>query len=59
MSTARLAVFHLDADGRLQAVEAINAPPEFMAGRQLIASRKPAAPERLRHMSISMKEVAA
>ncbi len=58
-STARFAVFHLDAHGHVRAVEAINAPPEFMAGRQLIAAHKPVAPERLRDMSISMKEVAA
>ncbi len=56
---AKFAVFHLDAENRVQAVEAINAPAEFMAGRQLIGSRKPVAPEKLRDMSISMKEVAA
>ena len=52
------AVFHLDAQNRVQAVEAINAPAEFMAGRQLIASRKPVALERLRDMSTPMKVVA-
>jgi len=57
--TTKFAVFHLDAENRVQAVEAINAPAEFMAGRQLIGSRKPVAPEKLRDMSISMKEVAA
>ncbi len=56
---ARFAVFHLDAENRVRAVEAINAGPEFMAGRQLIASRKPVAPDKLRDMSISMKDVAA
>jgi 3-phenylpropionate/trans-cinnamate dioxygenase ferredoxin reductase subunit len=56
---ARFAVFHLDAENRIQAVEAINAGPEFMAGRQLIGQRKPVAPDKLRDMSISMKEVAA
>ena len=58
-STARFAVFHLNAADQLQAVEAINAPPEFMAGRQLIGSRRPVHPERLRDAAISMKEVAA
>jgi 3-phenylpropionate/trans-cinnamate dioxygenase ferredoxin reductase subunit len=58
-ASAHFAVFHLTADNRVQAVEAINAAPEFMAGRQLIASRKPVAPDKLRDMSISMKEVAA
>lgn len=56
---AHFAVFHLDAENRVRAVEAINAGPEFMAGRQLIASRKPVAPDKLSDMSISMKEVAA
>ncbi len=59
VGAAHFAVFHLTADHRVQAVEAVNAPPEFMAGRQLIASRKPVAPEKLRDMSVSMKEVAA
>jgi 3-phenylpropionate/trans-cinnamate dioxygenase ferredoxin reductase subunit len=58
-STARFAVFHLNADNQVQAVEAVNAPPEFMAGRQLIGSRKSVAPDKLRDMSISMKDVAA
>jgi 3-phenylpropionate/trans-cinnamate dioxygenase ferredoxin reductase subunit len=58
-ASAKFAVFHLSADNRIQAVEAINAATEFMAGRQLIASRKPVAPDKLRDMSVSMKEVAA
>ncbi len=56
---ARFAVFHLDAEDRVQAVEAVNAPPEFMAGRLLIGQRKAVAPDKLRDMSVSMKEVAA
>lgn len=55
---AKFAVFHLKGD-QLQAVEAVNAPPEFMAGRMLIANRKPISRERLADPSISMKEVAA
>ncbi len=58
-STARFAVFHLNAHDQVQAVEAINAIPEFMAGRQLIASRRPVQLAKLRDISISMKEVAA
>ena len=58
-AAARFAVFHLDAENRLQAVEAVNAPAEFMAGRMLIASRKPVAPAKLLDMSVSMKEVVA
>jgi 3-phenylpropionate/trans-cinnamate dioxygenase ferredoxin reductase subunit len=43
----RLAVFHLDAAGAVQAVEAVNAAPEFMAGKRLIALGRPIAMERL------------
>ena len=52
------AVFHLTRDGRVQCVEAVNSPAEFMGGRQLIGSRKPVAPDRLRDISIPMKQVA-
>ena len=55
----RFAVFHLDAQNRVQAVEAVNAPPEFMGGRQLIVKRKPVAPADLRDMSLSMKALMA
>ena len=44
---------------QVQAVEAINSPPEFMMGRQLIGSRRPVDKQRLADPSISMKEVAA
>jgi 3-phenylpropionate/trans-cinnamate dioxygenase ferredoxin reductase subunit len=54
----RFAIFHLKGDV-IRAVEAVNAPPEFMAGKQLIASQKPISRERLADTSISMKEVAA
>ena len=55
---ARFAVFHLKGD-LVQAVEAVNSPPEFMMGKQLIASRKPISREKLADSAISMKEVAA
>jgi 3-phenylpropionate/trans-cinnamate dioxygenase ferredoxin reductase component len=56
--SGKFAVFHLNGDV-IQAVEAVNAPAEFMAGKQLIASRKPISREKLADPSISMKEVAA
>jgi len=59
IAAASFAVFHLDAENRLQAVEAVNAPQAFMAGRLLIGQRKAVAPDKLRDMSVSMKEVAA
>ena len=55
---ARFAVFHLKGDV-IQAVEAVNAPAEFMAGKQLIGSKKPVSLERLADPGVSMKEVAA
>ena len=58
VAAARFAVFHLKGD-LVQAVEAVNAPPEFMAGKQLIAKRTPVSIEKLADATISMKEVAA
>jgi 3-phenylpropionate/trans-cinnamate dioxygenase ferredoxin reductase subunit len=57
-ATAKFAVFHLKGD-QLQAVEAINAPPEFMMGKQLILSRHPVDKLRLADPSIPIKDVAA
>jgi 3-phenylpropionate/trans-cinnamate dioxygenase ferredoxin reductase subunit len=56
-AVGKFAVFHLKGE-QVQAVEAVNAPPEFMAGRQLIQNRKAVAPEKLADPSVSMKEVA-
>jgi 3-phenylpropionate/trans-cinnamate dioxygenase ferredoxin reductase subunit len=55
---AKFAVFHLK-DRKVQAVEAVNAPPEFMAGKQLIASRKAVDVAKLADTAVSMKAVAA
>ncbi|CDP84723.1 MULTISPECIES: NAD(P)/FAD-dependent oxidoreductase [Mycolicibacterium] len=57
-ATGSFAVFHLRGDV-IRAVEAVNAAPEFMGGKQLIASQKPIAPERLADISVPMKEIAA
>jgi 3-phenylpropionate/trans-cinnamate dioxygenase ferredoxin reductase subunit len=57
-ATAKFAVFHLKGD-LIQAVEAVNAPPEFMAGKQLIGNRKPVDIDKLADPAVSMKEVAA
>ena len=51
-------MFHLKGD-QVQSVEAINSPPEFMMGKQLIANRKPVDPAKLADPTVSMKEVAA
>lgn len=57
-ATSKFAVFHLKGD-LVQSVEAINSPPEFMMGKQLILGRKPISKQRLADPSVSMKEVAA
>jgi 3-phenylpropionate/trans-cinnamate dioxygenase ferredoxin reductase component len=57
-ATGAFAIFHLTADGTVQAVEAVNSPAEFMAGRTMIATRRQATASRLRDVSRSMRDVA-
>jgi 3-phenylpropionate/trans-cinnamate dioxygenase ferredoxin reductase subunit len=57
-AAAKFAVFHMKGP-IVRAVEAVNAPAEFMAARQLIGSQKPIDPSKLADLSVSMKEVAA
>lgn len=52
------AVFHLAGD-RIVCVEAVNAPAEFMAGRQMIGRATAVDPVRLADRDVSMKAVAA
>ena len=53
----KFAVFHL-RDGKVAAVEAVNAAPEYMIGKKLIAEAKTIAPEKLADLSIPMKQMA-
>jgi 3-phenylpropionate/trans-cinnamate dioxygenase ferredoxin reductase subunit len=55
--SASFAVFHLKGD-RILAVEAVNAPAEFMGGRLLIQSGKAVDKAKLADQSVSMKAVA-
>lgn len=55
----KFALFHLTADGTVQAVEAVNAATEFMGGRRIIARRRRVTRARLEDMSIPMQELAA
>jgi 3-phenylpropionate/trans-cinnamate dioxygenase ferredoxin reductase component len=57
-AAAKFAVFHLK-DGVVEAVEAVNAPPEFMMGKKLIESRRPVDRSKLADPAVSMKDVAA
>ena len=50
------AVFHLNGD-RVVCVEAVNAPPEFMAGKQLIGKGTPVDVAKLADQAVSMKAV--
>lgn len=52
------AVFHLKAE-IIVGVEAVNAPAEFMGGRQLIAKATPVDVAKLADLAVSMKAVAA
>ena len=50
----KFAVFHL-RDGKVAAVEAVNAAPEYMIGKKLIAEGKPVDAARLADLSVPMK----
>ena len=53
----KFAVFHL-REGAVAAVEAVNAPPEYLVGRKLIAEGARIAAERLADLSVPMKSMA-
>lgn len=59
VTASRFAIFHLDADSRVRAVEAINAPAEFMAGKMIIGKAQPVVRERLQNPDLTMQEIAA
>jgi 3-phenylpropionate/trans-cinnamate dioxygenase ferredoxin reductase subunit len=52
----KFAVFHL-RDGAVAAVEAVNAAPEYLVGRKLIADCTSVSPERLADTAIPMKNI--
>ena len=53
----KFSVFHL-RDGVVAAVEAVNAAPDYIVGRRLIAARAIVAPERLADISVPAKSLA-
>jgi 3-phenylpropionate/trans-cinnamate dioxygenase ferredoxin reductase subunit len=55
-ASRRFAVFHM-REGRLAAVEAVNAASEYIVGRKLIAEGVTVAPERLADTAVPMKSV--
>jgi 3-phenylpropionate/trans-cinnamate dioxygenase ferredoxin reductase subunit len=56
-ASRKFAVFHL-RDGKLAAVEAVNAAPEYIVGRKLIHDGNPITAERLADTTIPMKNIA-
>ncbi|MBE0623381.1 MAG: FAD-dependent oxidoreductase [Burkholderiales bacterium] len=55
--SGRFAVFHLDAAGCLQALEAVNSPAEFIAGRQWVAAHQVIDPARAADPALSVKHI--
>ena len=55
-ASRKFAAFHLRG-GRVAAVEAVNAAPEYIVGRKLIADRAQVPPERLADTTIPMKNI--
>jgi len=55
-ATRKFAVFHL-RDGKVAAVEAVNAAPEYMIGRKLIAEGTTIEAAKLADLSIPMKQM--
>jgi 3-phenylpropionate/trans-cinnamate dioxygenase ferredoxin reductase subunit len=54
----KFSVFHL-RDGRIAAVEAVNAAPDYLVGKKLIGEGAAVDPARLADVSIPVKLVAA
>ena len=54
----KFAVFYL-RDGHVAAVDAVNAVPEYMVGRQMIAQKKVIDPAQLADTAIPMKSLMA
>lgn len=58
-ASGKFAVFHLDAQNRAQAVEAVNSPQEFVAGRAMVGAATPLDPARIADPAVPAKELAA
>ncbi|MDB5670774.1 MAG: FAD-dependent pyridine nucleotide-disulfide oxidoreductase [Alphaproteobacteria bacterium] len=54
---AKFAIFHLADSGRVLAVEAVNMPQEFMAGRTLVGEARVVDPDLLADTNIPIKEI--
>ena len=56
-TSGSFSIFHQSGDGTVQAVEAVNAPAEFMAGRMMITRRARPLAAALRDVSCSLREL--
>ena len=59
IAAGKFALFHLAADGTVQAVEAVNASTEFMGGRRIIQRRKKLTADQIADTSITMQTLAS
>ena len=58
-ASGKFAVFHLDEQSRLQCVEAVNSPAEFVAARQWAGAAKVLDAARIADTAIAVKEIPA
>ena len=58
-ASSSFAVFHLDKDAAVRAVEAVNATTDFMAGKQFINQGKRVVREKLSNAALSLQDIAA
>jgi len=57
-ATRRFSVFYLK-DSKVIAVDAVNAPPDYLVGKKLVAAQAAVAPGDLADTSLSMKDIGA
>ena len=59
IAAAKFALFHLAEDGTVKAVEAVNAPQEFMGGRRIVQRGKRLTAEQIQDMANTMQSLAS
>lgn len=52
----RFAIYHLDDENHVLAIDAINSPPDFLVGKQLVFNKTILAPEIISDIGVSPKE---
>ncbi len=57
MAKNSFSLFHLNAENKILAIDAINSPPEFLVGKMLIAQNAKLDPEIIENSEISAKEL--